>query len=111
MAQKIIEELKIPWVTLLSMDSFYKVRRYILNMPSPTRPHSELYIKVLNDQQHEQAADNQYNFDHPDAFDFDLLIETMKKLKEGKKVEVPIYNFVSHRRDDRSVSMSVHACH
>ncbi len=48
---------------------------------------------------------NEYNFDHPDAFDFDLLIETLKKLKEGKKVEVPIYNFVSHRREQKTVSM------
>ncbi len=59
-AQKIIKQLGHPWVTLLSMDSFYK---------------------VLNEKQHEQAAVNEYNFDHPDAFDFELLLETLKKLK------------------------------
>lgn len=64
----------MPWVTLLSMDSFYK---------------------VLNEKQHEMSARNEYNFDHPDAFDFELLIETLERLKEGKKVEVPIYNFVT----------------
>ena len=37
---------------------------------------------------HEQANRNEYNFDHPDAFDFELLVETLKKLKEGKHVEV-----------------------
>ena len=83
-AQKIIEELDIQWVTLLSLDSFYK---------------------VLNEQQHEDAAINEYNFDHPDAFDFNLLIDTLKRLKEGKKVAVPIYNFVSHRREAKTVSM------
>ena len=80
MAQKIIEELGVPWVTLLSMDSFYK---------------------VLNEKQHEAAAINEYNFDHPDAFDFELLVETLKRLRAGKKVEVPIYNFVTHRSQCR----------
>ncbi len=60
---------------------------------------------MLNETQHEMAATNDYNFDHPDAFDFALLVETLEKLKKGKKVEVPIYNFVTHRRDPKSVSM------
>lgn len=83
-AEKIIESLGVPWVTLLSMDSFYK---------------------VLNEKQHEIADRNEYNFDHPDAFDFDLLILTLQRLKEGRKVEVPIYNFVTHSRESRTVSV------
>ena len=51
------------------------------------------------------AHHNEYNFDHPDAFDFQLLVETLQKLKEGKFVEVPIYNFVTHARDKRSKTM------
>lgn len=51
------------------------------------------------------AQQNEYNFDHPDAFDFDLLIETLRKLKEGKSVDVPIYNFVTHSREKRMVSI------
>lgn len=43
-------------------------------------------LKVLSDEQHEQASENNYNFDHPDAFDFDLLLETLKNLKQGKQV-------------------------
>lgn len=82
-AEKIIECLGVPWVTLLSMDSFYK---------------------VLNAEQHELAHRNEYNFDHPDAFDFDLLFTTLQRLKEGRKVEVPIYNFVTHSRESRTVS-------
>ena len=35
----------------------------------------------------------QFNFDHPDAFDTQLLVETLTKLKAGKRVEIPIYNF------------------
>ena len=43
-AQKIIEALEVPWVALLSMDSFYK---------------------VLTEEQHHKAAESDYNFDHP----------------------------------------------
>lgn len=50
-------------------------------------------------------ADNEYNFDHPDAFDFDLLVATLQRLKEGKKVDVPIYNFVSHSREIKTVEL------
>uniref|UniRef100_A0A8C5XJX5 Uridine-cytidine kinase n=1 Tax=Microcebus murinus TaxID=30608 RepID=A0A8C5XJX5_MICMU len=76
-ARMIIEALDVPWVVLLSMDSFYK---------------------VLTKQQQEQAAHNNFNFDHPDAFDFDLIISTLKKLKQGKSVKVPIYDFTTHSR-------------
>ncbi|XP_054289104.1 uridine-cytidine kinase-like 1 isoform X3 [Macrosteles quadrilineatus] len=83
-ATEIIESLNVPWVTLLSMDSFYK---------------------VLNEEQHKLAAKNEYNFDHPDSFDFELLIPTLQRLKKGKKVDVPIYNFVTHRRESRTKTM------
>ncbi|XP_048666540.1 uridine-cytidine kinase-like 1 isoform X1 [Marmota marmota marmota] len=76
-ARMIIEALDVPWVVLLSMDSFYK---------------------VLTQQQQEQAAHNDFNFDHPDAFDFDLIISTLKKLKQGRSVQVPIYDFTTHSR-------------
>lgn len=33
------------------------------------------------------------NYDHPDAFDSDLLIKHLKMLKEGKPVNCPIYDF------------------
>ena len=47
----------------------------------------------------------QYNFDAPEAFDFLLLEKTIQRLKEMKKVDVPIYNFVTHRRESKTVSM------
>ena len=55
-------------------------------------------MKVLNRDQHEAANRNEYNFDHPDAFDFDLAVETLAKLKQGRSVQVPIYDFTSHSR-------------
>jgi uridine kinase len=59
----------------------------------------------LTEKQHEQAANNDYNFDHPDAFDFELLRKTIQRLKHFKNVEVPIYNFITHSRDNRTVSV------
>ncbi|XP_034017833.1 uridine-cytidine kinase-like 1 [Thalassophryne amazonica] len=76
-ANKIIEALDVPWVVLLSMDSFYK---------------------VLNKEEQELTARNEYNFDHPDAFDFELLITVLRKLKKGKSIKVPVYDFTSHCR-------------
>ena len=60
--------------------------------------------QVLNEEQQKLARMNEYNFDHPDAYDFELLIETLGKLKEGKRVEVPIYNFATHAREKLTVS-------
>ena len=63
------------------------------------------FYRVLNEKEHELAGQNKHNFDHPDAFDFELLKQTLQRLKEGKKVEVPIYNFVTHRRETKTTSM------
>jgi len=39
-----------------------------------------------------------HNFDHPDALDSDLLAAHVAELKAGRAVEVPVYDFVRHRR-------------
>jgi len=83
-SQRIIEALDVPWVTLISLDSFYR---------------------VLDDEDMKKVHRNEHNFDHPDAFDFELLIETLDKLKQGKCVDVPIYNFVTHSREKRGKKM------
>lgn len=46
-----------------------------------------------------------YNFDHPDALDHDLLVEDLRLLKAGQDVEVPIYDFVTHRRTTETLTM------
>lgn len=40
----------------------------------------------------------QHNFDHPEALDHDLLVAHLRRLKSGHAVEVPVYDFVTHRR-------------
>ncbi len=42
------------------------------------------------------------NYDHPLAFDHDLLIEHLDKLSNGDKVEKPIYDFTVHNRSDKT---------
>ncbi|XP_066527142.1 uridine-cytidine kinase-like 1 isoform X2 [Hoplias malabaricus] len=76
-ARKIIEALDVPWVVHLSMDSFYK---------------------NLTEEQQVLAKSNDFNFDHPDAFDFVLLVHTLHKLKQGKSVKIPVYDFTTHGR-------------
>ncbi|QQR75525.1 MAG: uridine kinase [Holophagales bacterium] len=44
-----------------------------------------------------------HNFDHPDALDTDLLVSHIAALKAGELVEAPVYDFVHHRRTDRTV--------
>ncbi|XP_062201939.1 uridine kinase-like protein 3 isoform X3 [Phragmites australis] len=38
-----------------------------------------------------------YNFDHPDAFDTELLLSCMQNLKRGKAVDIPSYNFKTYK--------------
>nr|KAF6488305.1 uridine-cytidine kinase 1 [Rousettus aegyptiacus] len=56
------------------------------------------FYKVLTADQKAKALKGQYNFDHPDAFDNDLMHKTLKNIVEGKTVEVPTYDFVTHSR-------------
>jgi len=41
---------------------------------------------------------HEYNFDHPDAFDWKLMETTLRDLSLGKPVKIPIYDFVTHSR-------------
>jgi len=43
-----------------------------------------------------------YNFDHPDALDTELLVRHLEELKAGRAIDLPIYDFVRHRRTGRS---------
>jgi len=43
------------------------------------------------------------NYDHPLAFDTDLLIAHVATLCEGKAIEKPVYNFSIHNREERTI--------
>lgn len=44
----------------------------------------------------------QLNFDHPDALETELLVEHVKQLTAGQTIEVPQYDFTTHRRRDET---------
>ena len=56
----------------------------------------DAYYKDLSGLPPVQRAE--VNFDHPNSLESDLLIAHIEQLKQGKSVEVPIYDFAHHSR-------------
>jgi len=46
------------------------------------------------------------NWDHPDAFDFDLLTSHLEQLAEREQVDKPVYDFVTHLRSDETAAVA-----
>ena len=59
---------------------------------------------TYSDDQHEDAAN--YNFDHPEALDFDLAFEKLNELLSGKDCEIPTYDFALHKRT--TITKTIH---
>uniref|UniRef100_A0A061RT66 Uridine kinase n=1 Tax=Tetraselmis sp. GSL018 TaxID=582737 RepID=A0A061RT66_9CHLO len=76
----IMQRLHDQCAVLISQDSFYK----------------GLTAKEIENVQ-------EYNFDHPDAFDEEAIITCLTALKEGKGVDVPVYDFKTHSRSPTEV--------
>ncbi|KAJ6965508.1 hypothetical protein NC652_003400 [Populus alba x Populus x berolinensis] len=75
----IIQELHDHRVVLVNQDSFYRG----LTPEESKRVH-------------------EYNFDHPDAFDTEQLLDCIQKLRGGQSYQVPIYDFKNHHRSSES---------
>ncbi|KAI9683555.1 MAG: Uridine kinase [Trizodia sp. TS-e1964] len=84
LALEIVSSLNQPWVVVLSMDSFYK---------------------TLNPEQSRLAFLNEYDFDSPNAIDFDILVDRLQDIKRGKKAEIPIYSFEKHQRQAQTMTI------
>lgn len=83
------------------------VARKIHEAFSPSRVafiDQDSYYKDLGDMSLEQRRE--VNFDHPDAFDTDLLVGQIKALKGGKAVQKPVYDYVHSAREQRSVTVN-----
>ncbi|MCU4177532.1 uridine kinase [Carboxylicivirga sp. N1Y90] len=80
--KKIIERLPKGEVAVIPQDSYYKDNVHI----------------PLEERQ-------KINFDHPDAIEFDLLIEHLKQLKENSTIEQPIYSYLSCTRSDETITV------
>ena len=54
------------------------------------------YYRDRNDLRLEERA--ALNYDHPDSLETDLLVKHVMELREGRSVEVPVYDFARHAR-------------
>jgi uridine kinase len=79
-AQKIIASIGDPNVIYLQQDSYY---RDLGGMPLDLR--------------------HRVNFDQPDAFDNELMVNHLKALRAGESIERPIYDFVAHSRKPETI--------
>ena len=48
------------------------------------------------------------NFDHPDSIEFELLIDSIKKLRKGESVQQPIYSYLTCTRFSETVEVKPH---
>lgn len=63
----------------------------------------DYYYKSNSDLPYEERT--KLNYDHPNAFDTDLLIQHVRELKQGRAIEHPVYSFVEHTRLPETVEM------
>jgi len=80
------------------------------------------FYRPLTPDQIAAAHRNEYDFDSPDAIDFDVLVEKLRDIKEGyvpsrpaipiytncprsKKAEIPVYSFEKHSRLDKTTTI------
>lgn len=59
------------------------------------------YYKAHDEMTYEERC--KLNYDHPDAFENDLMIEHLKQLKAGKSVRCPVYDYTVHNRSKDTV--------
>lgn len=86
LANTIVNELGSDQVAIISEDSYYKDHS---NIPFEER------AKV--------------NYDHPDAFDHELLYNHLLQLQKGETVNIPSYNHSKHIREAESRPIGEHA--
>ena len=77
-SRRIYDELGSNQVTIIEQDSYY-------------RDQSDIPLDHRNNR----------NYDHPNAFDFELMRIQIQELMEGRMVKVPVYNYKTHTRKKR----------
>jgi uridine kinase len=63
----------------------------------------DFYYKAHPELTYEQRT--KLNYDHPAAFDTDMLVEHIRALKSNVPIKHPVYSFVEHNRTDESVAV------
>jgi len=82
LAQRIIDMLPGKRVAIVSQDNFYR---------------------GLTPEEQKNAHD--FNFDHPDALDFEAMHQVLTDLRHRKRVELPVYDFITHTRSSKTEPM------
>ncbi len=59
--------------------------------------HHDNYYKVQDHLSYEERCKT--NYDHPDSFDTDLMMEHIRMLRNGESVSEPVYDYTVHNRD------------
>ncbi|NIR48967.1 uridine kinase [candidate division KSB1 bacterium] len=85
-AETIYSELGSDRVIILCQDSYYKDLSHL----PPEQRHAQ-------------------NFDHPDSINAQLLIDHAKALLEGKTIEQPVYDFVTHTLTGKTKTIGPHS--
>lgn len=62
------------------------------------------YYKAHDDMDYEERC--RLNYDHPNAFDTELMIEHLKALKKGESIECPIYDYTIHNRSKDTITIT-----
>ena len=64
----------------------------------------DAYYKRHDDLPFEERC--KLNYDHPDSFDTDLMVEHLQQLKAGQGVDMPVYDYTRHTRSDETVRVN-----
>lgn len=70
-------------ITVLSHDNYY-------------RPYDEIPIEERK----------KLNYDHPDAFETEMLIDHLRQLREGKTIQCPVYEYSTYSRLEETTSIT-----
>jgi len=81
-AKRVAESIEAASVAFLDMDGYY---RNFAHLPLEER--------------------RKVNWDHPDAFDWELLVAQLQALRNGQRVLKPVYDFATHTRSDATVDI------
>lgn len=61
------------------------------------------YYKSHSSMSYEERA--KLNYDHPDAFDTQLMVEHIKQLRQGQAIHCPVYDYTVHDRSNKTVTV------
>ncbi len=61
------------------------------------------YYKAHHSMSYEERT--HLNYDHPDAFDTELLVKALRDLKRGRTVQCPVYDYSIHDRTEQTITV------